>query len=243
MAKSIFMDDVIERSVIARSARHKKPKGGRSVHTKMPSDNMTNAQKAKLNGPVEIYNFDQPMTWTDFKMLEDRLKREYLNNLIRKYGASGRSIAAMFSISESTLYRWAKTLGVRLPYPHSIKDSQMIWKSFLERANQMQNTAESNQENKPASPVTCEALSQTPLAEEDASMQNNNFKHPDAPVASAASDDRVILASGSITLQGSATACLEKIASLLGTTNCTLTVQWELANPTNENLSNITQSL
>lgn len=131
MSCPIFVEEVKERSSIAHAARYKKGKGGRAIHTRLPSDRMTNAQIAKKNGPVESYQLGKAMSWEAFKNLpDDRLKKEYLNKLVNKHGGTSASIARMFGVQDVTVRRYAKTLGIQFTRGKT-KEQCQAWERFL----------------------------------------------------------------------------------------------------------------
>ena len=82
-----FDHEVRERAGLARSARCKKAsvKGPRGCS--LPSDNLTAAQKKKLNGPVEVHRLDKPMTLAEFRTLPDDLQGNYIRILQTEFGS------------------------------------------------------------------------------------------------------------------------------------------------------------
>lgn len=58
--KSDFLDDLSAKKTIARSANNKVRKSRRAA--KLPSDNLTDAQLAKLSGPVTTYRLTPDIT-------------------------------------------------------------------------------------------------------------------------------------------------------------------------------------
>lgn len=130
-----FDYDVMQKKRTATGAFHRKG-GSKSKKCSLPSDNLTEAQRRKLNGPVTSVKLDQPMKWDEFKALSDDLKREYLKSLMETYQASQEMLAKMFGVSQSNICLLYKRLGMR-SFPKSIrphgeeqKRRDAIWKAF-----------------------------------------------------------------------------------------------------------------
>lgn len=73
-----FNTEVKQMKSIARGAYHKKG-GSKSKKCSLPSDNLTAAQKRKLNGPVETYTINQPMSWEAFKGMPLDLQQQHID--------------------------------------------------------------------------------------------------------------------------------------------------------------------
>lgn len=276
MKRTMYQEEVYERSQLARQSKYRKGKGGRAIHTRLPSDNMTTAQLTKKNGPVLTYDFGKPMTWEDFKLLDDRHKAEYLNVMIKKHGGTAQCIAAMFDVHSTTIRNYARTLQVKFISKHG-KEEKKRWEKFLKKGEPAK-AAEPQKEEQAAEPAAepvaepaAEAAAETvqasvadngfvvtPPAEpqkaqpmdaeiaslladmaeqrsDDSVVKNPTAPAPAAPVADAICEmpgtaypvASVVIPSGTVTLQGSASACLEKIAQLLGDDKSyAITVQW-----------------
>ena len=106
-----FDFDVLQKKRTASGARHRK-NGSKSKRCSLPSDNLTEAQKRKLNGPVYTLKME-PMTWSELMKLPDTLRKEYLSELVKTYEASQRMMADMLGMSQSTVRNELNRLGVR----------------------------------------------------------------------------------------------------------------------------------
>ena len=109
-AEHAFNADVAAKKRIARGAYAKKTHNGKGG-CRLPSDNLTPAQKAKLNGPVVSVQI-APMSWKEFKTLPDSCRKYYLETLIQKYRARDPWLAEMFGASEHTVWRERTRIGV-----------------------------------------------------------------------------------------------------------------------------------
>ena len=104
-----FDYDVMQKKRIARGAAHiKRKRKGCSL----PSDNLTAAQKRRLNGPVSTYKLDEPMSWESFKAMPEDLQKQYILNLQNTYQANDKMIGKLFGKSDVTVGEYRKKLGI-----------------------------------------------------------------------------------------------------------------------------------
>lgn len=109
---SYFACDVRERTTLARSARNKKASVRGPKGCSLPHDSITNAQWKKLNGPVESFRLDQPLSLGAFHQLPEDLKKEYLLGLQKKFLAHDTMIADLFGVTRGAVFLWRKQLGI-----------------------------------------------------------------------------------------------------------------------------------
>lgn len=104
-----FEYDCLQKKRIAQSARKKvHPKKGCSL----PSDNLTPAQKKKLNGDVISVNLNRPISYKYFKVLSEDMQTMYYNHLVDEFGVFQSDIAKMFGIGNNTLSMYLKKRGL-----------------------------------------------------------------------------------------------------------------------------------
>lgn len=99
-----------EKKIIAGSARHKRS-GRNSRRCSLPSDLLTESQKRKLNGSLVSVNLGEPMHWSEFKLLNDDLKREYLSSLTPDWHPNLTMLAEMFGVSITSVSCETKRIG------------------------------------------------------------------------------------------------------------------------------------
>ena len=104
-----FDYDAMQKKRIARGAAHMKRK---RKGCSLPSDNLTAAQKRRLNGPVSIYKLDEPMSWESFKAMPEDLQKQYILNLQNTYQANDKMIGKLFGKSDVTVGEYRKKLGI-----------------------------------------------------------------------------------------------------------------------------------
>lgn len=109
-----------------------KKAGGRGGRCRMPSDYLNNKQKRGLNGKVETVKLNQPMDYRAFKRLSETLQKEYLTNLVEKYGARQSDVAEMFNISRPVINRIFKTVTPEIKFSGSrVKKVDKRWIDFI----------------------------------------------------------------------------------------------------------------
>ena len=104
-----FDYDAMQKKRIARGAAHMKRK---RKGCSLPSDNLTAAQKRRLNGPVSTYKLDEPMSWESFKAMPEDLQKKYIVRLQETYQATDVMIGKMFGISDWSVGDYRKKLGI-----------------------------------------------------------------------------------------------------------------------------------
>lgn len=108
--KFVLISDIKDKKRTARGGFNKvRKKGGR---VRLPSDYMTEKERAKLNGDVKSYNLNRPMKWAEYKKLPDDLKETYLLRLRNLYNATATGLGRMFGVERMTVLNEQKRLGI-----------------------------------------------------------------------------------------------------------------------------------
>lgn len=108
-----FYDDLKERKAMKSGAFHK-VNGAKSKKCTLPSDNLTPAQKRKLNGPVVQWNIKAPMSWADLKSMPIALQKEHLSFVQTEFRAPYSTLAEdYFGIDRSALSVYASRKGIK----------------------------------------------------------------------------------------------------------------------------------
>ncbi len=128
-----FDYDCYQKKVTARSAKNKvRPKKGCTL----PSDYLTEAEKKKLNGEVEIMNQDslkRPIKYRYFKMLSKEQQEGYLNWLFEVYDVTLKDIGKMMEVKGNTLTKYCNSRNLDiLKRPGHITPKKKIdaWNEF-----------------------------------------------------------------------------------------------------------------
>lgn len=106
--KYLYIQDVREKSITARSARSRWTRGG----VKLPSDYMTEKEKQKMNGEEKVYRMNKPMNWDEFKSMPDDLKIIYIKAIRKKYNAPDAQIARMLGVTPTPVSVEFRRLGI-----------------------------------------------------------------------------------------------------------------------------------
>ena len=108
-AEYMFRQTSAERKRNGRGDFNKKRKGGRFV--RLPSDNLTAKEKRALNGTVEKYNLNKPVSWAEFKKWPKDLACEYIRRLEEAYNVRTEDLARMMGIGLWSMRQHRKMLG------------------------------------------------------------------------------------------------------------------------------------
>lgn len=108
-----FVETVRDRKSVASSAR-RKVNGSKSKKCTLPSDNLTAAQKKKLNGAVKNYCVNHPMSWSEFKSMPLDLQQEHLDYIQSRFEVGVNTISrAVFGMGDGTLAAHARRFGLK----------------------------------------------------------------------------------------------------------------------------------
>ena len=108
----VFISDVKEKGSIGRSARHRKTHAGKGGRVRLPSDNLSKKELLKMNGECKSYRLNDPVKWDEFKSMPDDIKATYIKLIRQKFNPPNTMIAQMMGVSEMTVRRELKKLGL-----------------------------------------------------------------------------------------------------------------------------------
>ena len=110
-----FNYDVREKKSLVASAR-RRVCGSKSKRCTLPSDNLTPAQRRKLDGPVEVYTISKPMSWDQFKSMPADLQQAHLDYLARTFSVGATTVSrVVFGLSDSALRQYLQHAGLHYP--------------------------------------------------------------------------------------------------------------------------------
>jgi len=113
MNDATFYETVRDRKALVPSARHK-VNGSKSKKCMLPSDNLTAAEKKKLNGPMKTYAINQPMPWSEFKSMPHDLQQEHIDYIQNRFELGLVTISrVVFGMSDAALTLYAKRVGLK----------------------------------------------------------------------------------------------------------------------------------
>ena len=101
-----------EKKVTAQSAKNKRGHTGRRGAVTLPSDNLTQKQWEAKNGECITYRLGTPMMWSEFKVMPNDLKIEYVKKLRQRYNVPDSYLAEAMGAPESTFRKCISDLNL-----------------------------------------------------------------------------------------------------------------------------------
>ena len=93
----MYTEDVAERSkLVKRSRSGYSPVG-------CLSDHMSDREKNKQNGELKVYNWNKPISYSEFRSYPTNIQRECLSHFAEKWGCSRSMFANMLGCNPNTL--------------------------------------------------------------------------------------------------------------------------------------------
>lgn len=114
--KYVFITDCAEKKRTARGIHNKRTHAGKGGKVIFLSDYLTRKEREAMNSEVKTYALNRPMRWKEFKMLPDDVRREYIENLQKRFGVMQKDLAAMFGVSVNSVALETKKLGIKFPH-------------------------------------------------------------------------------------------------------------------------------
>lgn len=196
-----FYDDVKERNAMKSCAFHK-VNGSKSKRCTLPSDNLTPAQKRKLNGPVKEYELHKRMTYHEFKKMPTDLQQAHLDYIQRRFRIGVTTISTeVFELSQYGLSYYMKTHGLEL--------TQYVGKRVSNETREAIRKWKSGAEDTPSAPYATEEPTEAVVV--DAPVE-------EAPVAEPAPEKPVknlVVENLSAHISGTAGDLLSYISAML----------------------------
>lgn len=110
--KYLYLSDVRDKKVTARSARHKRTHNGKGGSVKLTSDYMTQKEIKAMSGECKSYKLNKPMNWREFKGMPDDIKISYIKLIREKFGATDSAIAKMMMTNPCSFSQEINRLGI-----------------------------------------------------------------------------------------------------------------------------------
>jgi hypothetical protein len=108
----VFISDVKEKKVTARSARHTRTHCGKGGRVRLPSDNLSKKELMKMNGECKSYRLNEPMSWKEFKAMPDDVKVTYIKLLRQKFNVPFNHIGKAMGCCQKTISGEIVRLGL-----------------------------------------------------------------------------------------------------------------------------------
>lgn len=208
----VFVSDVRDKKITARSARNQRTHNGKRGRVKLPSDYLTKKELKAMNGDVKSYRLNDPMNWKEFKSMPDDLKRTYIKLIREKYSPYDKAIAEMFGVHVVTFSNEMKHLGIcvgkhRNGMRKMDKEGWLKWSKGI--------------------PVTKDDISEEEISEpesvckcEETAQETEETTDWWEPIPEEVIIRKAIPCSGNMTFNGAAEAALKTVLDLLGGGKC-----------------------
>ena len=129
----ILKEDIKEKKQAGRGYYHKK-NGSKSKKCRLPSDSLSKKEIEKMNGECKVYNFNKPMSYSNFCAMPVDLRIKYLEMLRDKFGANQTEISKMMGVADTTLASHRAKFLDSKPMFRSYKHSRLdveAWNKFI----------------------------------------------------------------------------------------------------------------
>lgn len=215
----LLNQDTRDKKVTARGARHARTHCGKSGAVKFPSDYLSRKELKAMNGPVETYRMNAPITWEEFKSYPDEHKKTYIQLLRKKFNVPDKYVAEMFGIAANTLTGWFKCLGLAKGAGNGAKtwdkEGFLAWRAGAPEAVKPSET-----------PVEVEVITEDECIDilEEAKVAaeaivNDVFE-------SSCKTHNAVPESGQMSFRGHIDDILRTVRTILDNANVSLTVSW-----------------
>ena len=129
----ILKEDIKAKKQAGRGYYHKKH-GSKSKKCRLPSDSLSKKEIEKMNGECKVYNFNKPMSYSNFCAMPVDLRIKYLEMLRDKFGANQTEISKMMGVAVTTLASHRAKFLDSKPVFKSYKHSRLnveAWDRFV----------------------------------------------------------------------------------------------------------------
>ena len=218
-----FEYDVLQKKRIASGASHQK-KGSKSRKCSLPHDNLTPAQRRKLDGPVHTYAINRPMCWKEFKALPLDLQQSHLDYIQNRFDIGVNTISALvFGKSRSALRFHCTSVGLDFQAKQGVKLSK--------EAKEALNRWLSQEEAVPAEETVAqvESVEVVETAEEERADEA-----PDVKWRPGLSELPRLMCGGEIRMSGLASELLPALVSLIGGNDAHMSVHFRFTSSKEE---------
>lgn len=87
--KYVFFEDVKEKAIMARSSKKRPRRSG----CRLPQ--YTAKEMREMSGPTYTINLKRRISYTEFKALPESLQKDYVQNIVDKYGVGPSALAEL----------------------------------------------------------------------------------------------------------------------------------------------------
>lgn len=206
--KYVYIQDVREKKITARSARGKRTHNGSRGGVKLPSDYMTEKEKKAMSGEVKTYRLNEPMSWDEFKGMPTDIQISYIKLLKEKYGVCNTAISKMLGVCHDMVTNHMKSKGYDISAIEHGKFDKEGWLAFISGVPNIVKTKE-------------EPVEEVPVKITGAVAQ---------AIEKTADEEIVRPCSGDLFFVGTADSVLDSVKHILGKGNMKIAISWEVVN-------------
>ena len=224
--KFLFVTDCADKKRTARGIHNKRTHTGKGGKVRFPSDNLSRKELNAMNGEVVTYSLNKPMKWDEYKRMPDDLRRQYIENLQKRYDIMQKDLADMFGVSVETVRLETKKIGISFKHRcgYAINNNKGAWRDFcagLKTPQKVETEAVLHpvDEPQPDTAPEKEPEEETPVAEIRA----------EKPKAVACSFGEIPEA-GSLTFTGNVADILKTVGLVLSGGNVHMEINWTRVN-------------
>ena len=121
--------DTKDRKAIGRNAKYRVVnKKGRC---RLPSDNLTAAQRKKLNGECITMKLNELISYQDFKRLTRTMQREYLQNLEDRYKPRMKDVAIAMDVAPNSMSSYIRKYHEDFRFTNIKNSPSKAWLDFM----------------------------------------------------------------------------------------------------------------
>lgn len=120
--KYVFITDCAEKKRTARGIHNKRTHAGKGGKVIFPSDYLTRKEREAMNGEIKTYALNRPMRWKEFKLLPDDVRREYIENLQKRFDVQQKILPPC---SAFLFRRWAWRLRSSASSFRTVEDGRI----------------------------------------------------------------------------------------------------------------------
>ena len=127
----LFVSDCADKKRTARGIHNKRTHTGKGGKVRFPSDNLSRKELDAMNGEVITYSLNKPMKWDEYKRMPDDLRRQYIENLQKRYDIMKKDLVGLFGVSASSVELETKKLGIHFKRRgYAINNNNGAWRDF-----------------------------------------------------------------------------------------------------------------
>ena len=231
-----YKQDCKDKKITARSARNKRTHNGKGGAVKLPSDYLSKKELNAMNGPVESYRMNDPMSWDEFKKLPDDLKGVYIKALREKYKVPDSMLAECMGVAGPTFCKFMRCYGLgqgrgagaagRHWYSTPDHDRFVAWWNGVSLED-VDSDSDSDSEETVETPVDIPVETFETVEEPVEPADVPEYKY--GTIAESRCETRcAVPTNGYLTFEGHIDDILRSVGALLGGRNVHIKVEWDL---------------